>query len=51
MSSALFRNVIDKMITNHIYSIYMYKDDLALNKPQGLTCHKTQPANQPANST
>ena len=25
-----------------IYSIYMFKDDLALNNLQGLICHKTQ---------
>ena len=23
----------------------MYKEDLALNNPQGLMCHKTQPTN------
>ena len=28
---------------NHIYLIYMYKEDLALNNLQGLICHKTQP--------
>ena len=33
---------------NHIYLIYMYKEDLALNNLQGLICHKTnQPTNQP----
>ena len=26
-----------------IYSIYMYKKDLALNNLQWLICHKTQP--------
>ena len=25
--------------------MYMYKEDLALNKLQGLVCHKTQPTN------
>ena len=25
----------------------MYIQDLALNNPQGLVCHKTQPTNQP----
>ena len=28
---------------NHIYLIYTYKEDLALNKLQGLICHKTKP--------
>ena len=31
------------MFTNHIHSIYMYKQDLALNNLQWLICHKTQP--------
>ena len=26
---------------------YIYKQGLALNNPQGLMCHKTQPPNQP----
>ena len=26
---------------NHMYSIYMYKEDLALNNLQWLICHKT----------
>ena len=26
---------------NHIYSIYIYKEDLALNNQQLLICHKT----------
>ena len=30
------------MFTNHIYLIYMYKEDLALNNLQWLICHKTQ---------
>ena len=29
--------------TTHIYIIYIYKEDLALNNPQELICHKTQP--------
>ena len=29
-------------LINHIH-MYMYKHDLALNDPQGLICHKTQP--------
>ena len=28
---------------NHIYLIFMYKEDLALNNPQWLICQKTQP--------
>ena len=28
---------------NAIYSIYMYKENLALNNPQSFICHKTQP--------
>ena len=28
---------------NHIYLIYMYKEDLALNILQWLMCHQTQP--------
>ena len=28
---------------NHIYLIYMYKEDLALNNPQWLICHKIKP--------
>ena len=31
------------MFTNHIYLIYMYKQDLVLNDLQLLRCHKTQP--------
>ena len=30
---------------NPIYLIYMYKEDLALNNPQWLICHKTRPKN------
>ena len=38
------------MFTNHIYLIYMYIQDLALNNLQGLICHKTQQTtNQPTN--
>ena len=28
---------------NRIYSLYMHKQDLVLNNPQRLICHKTQP--------
>ena len=31
------------MFTNHVYLIYMYKQDLALNNLQWLVCHKTKP--------
>ena len=27
---------------NHMYLIYMYKEELALNNLQGLICHKTK---------
>ena len=37
------KNVINKLFTNPIYLIYIYKEDLALNNPQWLICHKTQP--------
>ena len=33
----------------HLYSIYVYKYDLALNNQQWLICHKTQPTNQKLN--
>ena len=36
MSFDLFKN-------NVTYKSYIYKQDLALNNPQGLICHKTQP--------
>ena len=48
MSFGSFRNdVIYKLFTykSYIFSIYMYKQDLALNSPQGLICHKTQSTN------
>ena len=31
------------MFANHVYLIYMYKVDLALNNLQWLICHKIQP--------
>ena len=34
MSSGSFTNVINKIFTNHIYLLYMYKPDLALNNLQ-----------------
>ena len=38
------------MTPNHIYLIYMYKEDLELNSLQVLICHKIQ-ANQPLQIT
>ena len=35
---------------NHIYLIYVYKEDLAVNNLQHSVCHKTQP-NQTINSS
>ena len=43
MSSGLCKNAMNKMFTNHIYLIYMYKKDLALDYLHWLICHKTQP--------
>ena len=37
---------INCLFTNHIYSIYMYEKNLALNNLQGLICRKTQPTKQ-----
>ena len=34
---------LQNVFTNHIYLIYMYEEDLALNNQQWLICHKTQP--------
>ena len=36
MSSDLFKNVTSKIFTNHMYLIYMYKQDLVLNNLQWL---------------
>ena len=38
----LFNFLDSHMFTNHIYLIYMYKLDLALNNLQWLICHKTK---------
>ena len=47
MSSDSFKNdVTDKLFTYKSYIIYMYKQDLVLNNPQELICHKTQTTNQ-----
>ena len=40
MSSGSFENIINKMCLQIIYLAYMYKEDLALNIPQGLICHQ-----------
>ena len=45
-SSSSFKNVMNKMCLQIIYSIYMYTGNLALNNLQWLICHKT---NQPTN--
>ena len=37
--------MLQTILTNHVYIIYVYKEELALNNPQGLIWHKTQPAN------
>ena len=42
MISGSFKDVIYKMCLEIIYSIYMYKKDLALNNLQWLICHKTK---------
>ena len=42
MSSGSFKTVIFKMCLEIIYLIYIYKEDLALNNLQWLTCHKTK---------
>ena len=44
MNSNLFEMLpTNYSLTNHIYLIYVYKEDLALNNLQGLICHKTKP--------
>ena len=39
-NSGSFKNVIYKMCLQIIYLIYLYKQDLVLNKLQWLICHK-----------
>ena len=39
MSSGSFKDLIYKLF---VYKLYMYEEDLALNNPQWLICHKTQ---------
>ena len=44
MSSGSFKNVIYKIsLTNHIYLIYKYEQDLSLDNLQWLIWHKIQP--------
>ena len=44
MSSSLFKTLpTNYSLTDHIYLVYMQKEDLALNYLQWLICHKTQP--------
>ena len=51
MNSGSFKNLIKKMFTNHKYSTYMYKQYLALDSPQWLTCLKTKPNQTKPNQT
>ena len=48
MSSSSFKNcyLTKYSFTNHIYLVYVYKQDLALNNQKRLICRKT-PTNQP----
>ena len=43
MNSGSFKSVIYKMCLEGIYSIYMYKKDLALSNLQLLICHVNKP--------
>ena len=43
LAQACLQLLSTKYLTNHIYLIYMYKEDLALNNLQWLIWHKTQP--------
>ena len=47
----LQRLICHKTKLNHIYLIYMYKEDLALNNVQGLISHKTKPNQTKPNPT
>ena len=42
MSLSLFKNIINKMCLQIMYSINMHTQDLALNNLQWLICHKTK---------
>ena len=41
-----FKILSKNVFTNHIYLIYMYKEDLALDNQQRLIYHKKQATNQ-----
>ena len=44
MGTSSFKDyIIYKLCTYKSYDIYVYEQDLALNDPQGLICHKIQP--------
>ena len=48
MSFGLFKNNVTHKVViykSYTYLIYMYKEELALNNPQGLIHHKTQLTN------
>ena len=47
MNSGLFKNIINKMYLQIIFTFNMYKKDLALNNLQGLIGYKTKIINQP----
>ena len=48
MSSGSFKKWnLQNVFTNHIYLIYMYKLDLAINNLQRLICHKTNHRESP----
>ena len=50
MSSGLFKMLpTNYLFTNHMFNIYMYKQDLALNNQQGLICYKALSINKPIN--
>ena len=42
MSSGLFKSIACKLFVYKSH-VYVYEQDLTLNNPQGLICHKTQP--------
>ena len=45
MMTRLFKIVTNKLFISKSYAFNIYKQDLALNKPQGLICRKTEPTN------
>ena len=44
MSSDLFKMLLKKMITNHVYLIYKFRLGLSLNNLQCLIWHKKKPS-------